>query len=100
MSPGEWVGIATVVAALAGMYRALTHEFRTELRREIGGVRDDLRRVDARIDDLDSRLTARIEALDSRLTARIETLDHRVFDLAAGLRPHIEAAQSGTGPVA
>lgn len=89
MSPGEWVGIATVVAALAGMYRALTHEFRTELRREIGGVRDDLRRVDARIDDL-----------DSRLTARIETLDHRVFDLAAGLRPHIEAAQSGTGPVA
>jgi hypothetical protein len=74
--PAEtWATIGTLLAALVGLYVAL----RAEIHREIG-------RVETRIDSVDLRL--------DRIEIGVERLDDRVYALAAGLRPQVEAARA------
>jgi hypothetical protein len=61
-------------------------------------LRSEFRQVNARIDALDHRMTDRIDSLEHKLTDRIDRLDDRVYALAAGLKPQVEAARGDVAP--
>jgi hypothetical protein len=70
--------IGSVVGAAIALFVALRSEFR---------------QVHARIDVLEHKLTDRMDAVEHKLTERIDRLDDRVYALAAGLKPQVEAAR-------
>ena len=74
-----WVSLITIVAAMAGFFAAT----RREIRSEIGGLRAELK--------------ADMAEMRSDLTADIRRLDDRVYALAAGLQPTIEARRHESG---
>lgn len=77
-----WATIGTLVSALIALYLAMRTEIRSvELR------------LSGRIDAVEDKLTERIDALEHKLTERIDRLDDRVYALAAGLKPQVEAAR-------
>jgi len=72
---------------------------RTELKGDIAGLRTELK---GDIAGLRTELKGDIAGLRKELKGDIARLDDRVYALAAGLRPQIEVAQSGStrGPQA
>ena len=71
MTLDTWVSLAVILTAFAGSYAALT--------RQLANLRTELK--------------ADITDLHADLKADINRLDDRVYSLAAGLRPQIEAAR-------
>ena len=61
-------------------------------------LRSEFRLVHGRIDALEHKLTERTDALEHKLAERIDRLDDRVYALAAGLKPQVEAARGDVAP--
>jgi len=66
-----WATIGTLLSALVALYVAMRAEMRS----------------------MEQRLSERIDTLEHKLTERIDRLDDRVYALAAGLKPQVEAAR-------
>lgn len=76
MSVETWATIGTLLSALVALYLAMRAEMRS----------------------LEQQLSDRIDAVEHKLTERIDRLDDRVYALAAGLKPQVEAARGDIAP--
>jgi hypothetical protein len=89
----DWVSIATLLVMLTGFYAAI--------RRELGGLRAELKadvaelRTELKIDIAELRTDLKTDI--GRLDDRVERLDDRVYALAVGLKPELEARRGESG---
>jgi ribosomal protein L29 len=97
----DWVSIATLVVALSGFYAALRREFRSEmsglrseLKSDISGLRTELK-VD--LAELRTELKSDLAELRTELKTDFARLDDRVYALASGLQPTLEARRHEGG---
>jgi hypothetical protein len=56
-------------------------------------------RLGQRIDGVEANLGKRIDSVEANLSMRIDKLDDRVYALAVGMRPLLDAAENKTAPV-
>ncbi len=83
--PSEtWVSIGTLLTVAVALY---------------GALKADGNRLEKKVDALDEKVEKKIDALGARLDERTDRLDDRVFALAVGLKPYLEAAHT-TDPAA
>ena len=109
MTIDTWVSLAALLAVLLTLGGLILTQGRS-LRSDLTG---DIAQLDMKVDGLRTELKGDIAGLRTELTGDIAglrkelkgdiaRLDDRVYALAAGLRPQIEVAQSGStrGPQA